>query len=87
METKTFALVFTIWALMILSNIFNTHDHRRIQQSINDLKAKIQPQTFFDGEGNTLPNKAVELLVLSQYANITPAEADTLNKYFYSTKH
>lgn len=81
MDTKDTLAGFVLLAIMLIIIGFGTH------HDYNQLEAKIKPQTFYNGEGDALPNKAVELLVLSQYAKITPAEADTLNKYFYSTKH
>lgn len=44
----------------------------------------IEQKTYYDGEGNLLPDSAVRLLVLSQYTNdLRPSERDTLKKYFY----
>lgn len=39
---------------------------------------------FYDGEGNKLPQKAVRLLVVSQYCKIDSAEQTYLNRYFYA---
>jgi hypothetical protein len=44
--------------------------------------ARLTPHQFYDGEGNTLPYRAVDSLVRSQYVNISKPGADTVNKYF-----
>jgi hypothetical protein len=38
--------------------------------------------TFCDGEGNRIPEEAVNLLVQSQYVILTPTEDSILNHYF-----
>ncbi|HEV3223914.1 MAG TPA: hypothetical protein VGZ90_13590 [Puia sp.] len=37
----------------------------------------------YDGEGNHIPDSAVNLLVISQFAKITKEEQKYLDKYFY----
>ncbi len=38
---------------------------------------------FYDGEGNRIPEKAVHLLVRSQFVIMDSAEDACINKYFY----
>jgi hypothetical protein len=43
---------------------------------------------YYDGEGNEIPQRAVELLVMSEYVRLLPKEIDTLQKHFYfMTRH
>jgi hypothetical protein len=54
----------------------------------NTLRAVILPDihhSFRDGEGNELPEKAVRLLVMSQYVILDASEKEYLHKYFHLT--
>jgi hypothetical protein len=42
---------------------------------------------YFDGEGNVIPNEAVQLLVTSQFVKIEPEEKKELDNYFYNQTH
>jgi len=39
--------------------------------------------TYYDGEGNVIPDRAVELLVEAQFVAMTKEELDEIRKYFY----
>lgn len=38
--------------------------------------------TFYDGEGNTIPYRAVDSLVRLQFLNLSKEGGDTITKYF-----
>ena len=71
-------VILGLYSKMVLNNdIVETHQM---------LKNNLNRERFYDGEGNTIPNNIVHLLVNSQYMVVTKAEQDTLNRYFYYTK-
>ncbi len=44
--------------------------------------AEPQPK-FYDGEGNTIPIEAVQMLVKAQFVWLDSTEYQTINTYFY----
>lgn len=51
---------------------------------IYDLQTQVQQKTYYDGEGNPLPDKAVKLLVISQFGHLTAEEIQYLDQYIYT---
>lgn len=40
--------------------------------------------SFYDGNGNVIPNSVIHLEVESHFAKMTDAELDSINHYFYA---
>jgi len=71
---------------IVIGSIFFT---LLIQAIINPAKNKEVNTcpTYYDGEGNPIPDNAVNLLVKAQFVWMTAKEIDTIQKYFYLEKH
>jgi hypothetical protein len=44
---------------------------------------RLQEHKYYDGEGNEIPAKVIDLLVTSQFAHMTHYEDSVINHYFY----
>jgi hypothetical protein len=53
--------------------------------SCSNKPATVECAKYYDGEGNSIPDTAIHLLVISQYTHITDEEQLFLNKYFYAS--
>jgi hypothetical protein len=82
---KSMQLIGIISALCIISFLFGyTFGYLKQMKEVGtDRTKQTVTKTFYDGEGNAIPDSAVHLLVMSQFVKIDRAEQDYLNKYFY----
>jgi hypothetical protein len=70
----------TIWV--------NLEKHTLDDTDTSAMKAVIETRdrtNYYDGNGNSIPDSAVHLLVISQFAKLSEPEKLYLHKYFYLT--
>lgn len=87
---KEFYFILLILFMVVMSCIdahFNRQLTDEILKSIKQYKPVASDLKLSDGEGNPLPQRAVKLLVMSQYCRMDKKQLDSLDYYFYSVKH